>query len=66
MQYLDETPTFYDRCSKVFTDWIREMVEQIGNISNELYNDSEDTTSSIVVDESVWSLRRIEKLLSRL
>ena len=42
------------------------MVEQIKNISNELYNDFENTPSSIIVDEYVWFLREIEKLLSEL
>ena len=41
------------------------MVEQIKNISSELYNDYEDTPSSIIVDESVWCLRKIEKLLRK-
>ena len=65
MQYPDESLMFDGRRSKVFTD-CREMVEQIVNISNELYNGSENTPSSIVVDESVWSLREIKKLLSEL
>ena len=42
------------------------MVEQVWNISNELYNDSEDTLPSIVMDDSIWPLRKIEKLLSEL
>ena len=67
MQYLDEAPTFDSRLGpKTFIGWIREMVEQVWNISNELYNDSEDTLPSIVVDDSIWPLRKIEKLLSEL
>ena len=43
-----------------------EVLEQIKNISNELYNDSEDTPSSIVVDETDLSIRKLEELHSEL
>ncbi|GFS34610.1 microtubule-associated protein 65-9 [Actinidia rufa] len=39
-----------------------EILEQIEKISNELYIDFEDTPSSIVVDESDLSLRKLEEL----
>ena len=41
-----------------------EFLEQIKNISNELYNDSEDTSSSIVVDETDLSIKKLEELHS--
>ena len=67
MQYLNEVPTFNSRLGpKTFIGWIREMVEQVWNISNELYIDSEDTLPSIVVDDYIWPLKKIKKLLSEL
>ncbi|GFZ04655.1 sequence-specific DNA binding transcription factor ATNDX [Actinidia rufa] len=41
-----------------------EVLEQIKIISNELYNDSDDTPSSIVVDEIDLSFRKLEELHS--
>ena len=43
-----------------------EVLEQIEKISNELYNDSDDTPSSIVVDETDLSSRKLEELYSEL
>ncbi|GFY86348.1 tetratricopeptide repeat (TPR)-like superfamily protein [Actinidia rufa] len=43
-----------------------EVLEQIEKISNELYIDSKDTPSSIVVDEFDLSLRKFEELHSEL
>ena len=42
------------------------VLEQIKIISNELYNDSDDTPSSIVVDETDLSSRKLEELHSEL
>ena len=38
------------------------LLEQIENISNELYNDSEDTLFSLVVDETDLFLKKLEEL----
>ncbi|GFS42503.1 transducin family protein [Actinidia rufa] len=43
-----------------------EVLAQIEKISNELYLDSEETPSSIAVDESDLSLRKLEELHSEL
>ena len=67
MQYHDETPISYGHLGpKNFIGWIRGMVEQTWSTSNELYNDSKDPLPSIVVDDSMLPLRKIEQLLSEL
>ena len=52
MQYPDKASSFDGHPGpKVFTDWVREIIEQIENISSELYNYSEEPPFSIVVDK---------------
>ncbi|GFZ15631.1 microtubule-associated protein 65-9 [Actinidia rufa] len=43
-----------------------EVLAQIEKISNKLYNDSDDTPSSLVVDESDLSIRKLGQLHSEL
>ena len=67
MQYPNKASTFDGHPDpKVFTDWVRGIIEQIKNISSELYNDSEEPPFSIVVDQKKNSIREIEKLLNEL
>ena len=58
----------FDGCPgpKVFIDWVRGIIEQIENISSELYNYSEEPPFSKVMDQKKNSIREIEKLLSEL